>query len=205
MARTKKSKEGRNRVSPTMDTALAFIHSTEGKATPQDVVTKCGVSRATAYNAVKKYKESGYDGRAEETEKVERQSRDGANEAKSGSGESDRRTKTIRENAPVKRVKSEKRPVSSTTSNSSIPSSLRRSPSFNLDGFHFEQGKEEVEGSISWADIVYKGLCPVCTKPIDLYKVAIQLSQSGKKEIKQSWSGTCRKCNISVSLSKSRK
>jgi len=189
MARKKRT---RNRTSPAMDIALEYIHSTGGKATPQDVVTKCGASRATAYNAVKKYKEEGFVPNSG---------------GEAGDGESSsRKTGVVRGTAKRKSTRATKTNISATTSNSEIPSSLRRKPGFNLEGFHLESNKElKVEGKLLWADIVYKGVCPVCTKEVDLYKTAIQFSDSGKKEIHQRWSGTCRHCSISISLDKSRK
>jgi Fe2+ or Zn2+ uptake regulation protein len=160
MPKTKK----RKRPSPSMMLALDYLKEHSG-ATHVEIMKKTGVSRATAYNAIKAFKP---------------------------------KTKIIK--------KIEKSPVSRISSNSVIPEALKRAPRFTLDGFHLDKnGDLKVDGKLLWADVVYKGICPVCAKEVDLFKNAICFSDSGKKEVAQSYSGRCRHCDILVSLNRRRK
>ena len=162
-----------------MELAKKYI-DTHKVITPQILQEKLGISRASSYNAIRKYYNK------EESKDVSQ--RTGTN--KPTKGDQKKLRKSRQENSTRTRANT----------------SVSTEPRFELCGIHKELVKRpELEGKLLWGDVYYKGICPVCASEVKLYKTAIVFSKSGKREIEQDFRGVCSKCDVNVSIHRSRK
>ena len=130
------------RRSPAMEKAYNYL-SGHPDATVQDLMA-CGVSRATAFKAMKAYKEQSKS--SEAVKKV---------------------TKTIVKKTVEVKAKPKKRGF---VPMDEIPKHLRKLPRLTLEGFSLEQQSKTKPKEIVWSDRVYIGACPVCTNSVNMFK-----------------------------------
>ncbi len=205
----------RNRPSPQLQGAIDYYKANPGSSATV-VMNKAGVSRATAFGAIKIVKEIGNVQDKSETksrkspkiQKEKKSERKGKKEIQRHSvrGSGEVLLKKEASPRPRRRVRGAGDGADSILVNrNNVPAQLRKHPSFNLEGFHLTPDKDlKIAGKMLWTDIVYEGCCPVCTKGVTMYKNAISFSDSGKREVHQRWAGKCRSCGIEVTINKGR-
>lgn len=74
-----------------------------------------------------------------------------------------------------------------------IPESLRRLPRLTLEGFAAKLTGKYIPGEVVYANRTYVGVCPCCTKKVNLFKKMVDLNVS--------YSGVCKHCEIKCTIS----
>lgn len=173
------AKQKRNRKSPATDAAIEWLN-TEGNTSAADLMVKFGISKATAYNAIKKFKQSVPDPVViSEPKPVKKEEVIVARPKK--------RAKKV---APPK--KGDKK--YGITPMDEIPERLRRLPRLTLEGFSLAAQSKSHPENIEWADRVYVSACPCCTEKVNTFKRMIDRVAT--------YTGVCKTCDIRVTISR---
>ena len=129
-----------SRTSPAMEKALALL--AKKPETSKDVLMELGLSRASAYIAIKKSKEN---------------------------KPAPAKVKAKPKPKKVKAEPVEKRSFGIVPMDE-IPDRLRKLPKLTLEGIHLPDNGKYTPKGIIWSSRVYVGVCPSCVGKVNLFK-----------------------------------